>query len=110
MKLLFSSKIVGFIPSAVLVESSAVGTRLTGSKKFGVNLAKRIEKVCTVSMMKRFWIEPLRSVHNTEPVGLTALLTCAILTNMPLFTDDRKLHSLCEKAEITTYLLNDIIK
>jgi hypothetical protein len=34
MKFLFSDKIVGFIPSAVLIEVSAVGARLTGSKKF----------------------------------------------------------------------------
>jgi hypothetical protein len=71
MKLLFSGNIVGFIPSAVLVESSAVGARLAGSKRFGMNLAKRIEEVCTVLMMKRFWIVPLKSVHNTEPVDLT---------------------------------------
>jgi hypothetical protein len=33
MRFLFSGKIVGFIPSAVLIEVSAVGARLTGSKK-----------------------------------------------------------------------------
>ena len=40
----FSGKIVGFIPSAVFVESNAVGARLTGSKKSGMNLTKRIEE------------------------------------------------------------------
>ena len=34
--------------SAVLAESSAFDARLTGSKKFGVNLTKRIEEVCSV--------------------------------------------------------------
>jgi hypothetical protein len=48
MRFLFSGKIIGFIPSAVLVEVSAVGARLTGSKRFGISLAGKIEEICTV--------------------------------------------------------------
>ena len=48
MRFLFSGKIIGFIPSAVLVEVSAVSARLTGSEKFGISLAGKIEEVCTV--------------------------------------------------------------
>jgi hypothetical protein len=36
MRFLFSGKIIGFIPSAVLIEVSAVGARLTGSNEFGI--------------------------------------------------------------------------
>lgn len=111
MKLLFSGKIVGFIPSAVLVESSAVGARLTGSKKFGMNLAKRIEEVCTVLYDEEILDSAIEVSAQYRASGFdNLLLTCAILTDTPLFTDDRKLFNLCEKAEITSYLLNDLIK
>lgn len=111
MKLLFSDKIVGFIPSAVLVESSAVGARLTGSKKFGINLAKRIEEVCTVLYDEEILDSAIEIGAQYKASGFdNLLLTCAILTDSPLFTDDRKLHNLCDKAEIKSYLLDDLVK
>ncbi|KYK35889.1 MAG: hypothetical protein AYK19_01405 [Theionarchaea archaeon DG-70-1] len=111
MKLLFSGKIIGFIPSAVLVELSAVGTRLTGSKKFGISLAGKIEEICTVLYDEEILDNAIGVSAQYKASGFdNLLLTCAILTNTLLFTDDKKLHNLYDKAKIKSYLLDDLIK
>ena len=111
MRFLFSGKIIGFIPSAVLVELSAVGARLTGSEEFGISLAGRIKDICTVLYDEEILDNAIEISARYKASGFdNLLLTCAILTNTPLFTDDKKLHDLCDKAKIKSYLLDDLIK
>ncbi|MBU7024258.1 MAG: PIN domain-containing protein [Theionarchaea archaeon] len=111
MKLLFSGKIIGFIPSAVLVELSAVGARLTGSEKFGISLAGKLEEICTVLYDEEILDTAIEVSAQYKASGFdNLLLACAVLTNTPLFTDDKKLHSLCDKAKIKSYLLDDLVK
>lgn len=111
MRFLFSGRIIGFIPSAVLIEVSAVGARLTGSKKFGIRLAGKIEEICTVLYDEEILDDAIEISAQYKASGFdNLLLTCAILTNTLLFTDDKKLHNLCDKAKIKSYLLDDLIR
>lgn len=111
MILLFSGKIIGFIPSCVLIEVGAVSSRLTGSKEFGITLTRKIEEVCKVLYDVEILDNAIEVSAQYKASGFdNLLLTCAILTNTPLFTDDRKLHNLCNKAKIRSYLLSDLIR
>ncbi len=109
MRFLFSGSLVGFISSVALIEISAVGARLTGSKQFGMTLARKVEEVCVLLYDEEILDDAIGVGAQYRASGFdTLFLTCAILTGTPLFTDDRKLHDLCRKAQIESYLLNEM--
>lgn len=109
MSLVFSGGISAVVPSAVLVEVSAVAARITNNVKYGLDLVEKVRAYCDVLYDEDTLEQSIQLAAETMASGFdTLLIACAKLVKVPLVTDDKKLHNICQRHKINSYLLSAI--
>lgn len=109
MSHIFTGRLSAEIPSTVLIETSAVASRITKNIQFGLDIAEKIQACCKIIYDEELLHEAIHVAALTTANGIDALLvTCAKLLKIPLMTDDRTLHEICKKQKIDCRLLSEI--
>lgn len=109
MSYIFTGRISAEIPSLVLVEISAVASKITKNAQFGLDLAEKIQACCKIIYDEELIREAIYTAANTYASCIDALLiTSAKMSKTPLIADDEELHEICKNYKIKSYLLSEI--
>lgn len=109
MSHIFTGRISAEIPSSVLVEISAVASKITKNVQFGLDLAEKIQTCCKIIYDEELIRDAIHIAAHTFASGIDALLiTSAKLSKTPLITDDEELHKICKNHKIKSYFLSEI--
>lgn len=97
------------IPSAVLIEASAVSSKITNSTPFGLELVDKLRAYCEIIYEEDLLERAIEVAAHTHTGCVdTLLIVTAKLVKASLITDDTFLHERCNKQKIKSYLLSEI--
>lgn len=103
------NKAIMNIPSIALVEIAAVGARLTGEYKRGIQASNFLKKHGNIFYDTQFLSEAIDIAAKTKISGFDAVfIACTKLTNSTLITDDKKMHISAINLGIKSNLLREM--
>jgi len=97
------------IPSVALVEIAAVGARLTGEYKRGIQSSNFLKKHGNIFYDTQLLTKSIDIAAETKISGFDSIfIACAKLTNSTLITDDKGMHKAAVSLGINSKLLRDL--
>lgn len=106
---IFVGHISSIIPSMVLIEVSAVSSRITNNTQFGLDLVDKLRTYCEIIYEEDLLEQAIEIGAHTRTGGVdTLLITTAKVAKAPLITDDIFLHDICHKQKVRSYLLSKL--
>ena len=103
-------KISMCIPSMVLVEVGAVISRVTNNETDAIDAVEKVRTHASHILFDYELLEPtISTAIKTKASGFDNLiLSCALLTNSAIITDDLRLHEIAQVYGHDSYLLREI--
>lgn len=97
------------VPTAALIETAAVGARLTGKKDRGLEATEWIRAHLTTIYDYQVLDQAIDVAADTRASGFDSLfITCARANDCRLVTDDKGMHEAAENAGIESRLLRNM--
>lgn len=103
-------KISMCIPSMVLVEVGAVISRVTNNETDATDAVEKVRTHASQILFDHELLEPtISTAIKTKASGFDNLiLSCAILTDSAIITDDLRLHEIAQEYGHDSYILREI--
>lgn len=104
-------KISMCIPSVVLIEVGAVVSRITNNENDAKEAVAKVRMHSSQILFDYDLLEPtISTAIKTKASGFdNIILSCAILTDSAMITDDLKLHEIAKEHGYESYLLRNLI-
>jgi len=97
------------IPSIALIEIAAVGARLTGEYRRGIQASNFLKKHGGIFYDTQFLSKAIDIAAETKISGFDSVfIACAKLTNSTLITDDKRMHEAAISLNIPSKLLREL--